>query len=208
MNPGNQNSEDLPLKSLTPRDWAEKALAEPLALLNDHAWLEKKAAANALELLTRWPGSEPPLSWVNVLTGIAKDEAVHLAQVTRILGRRGGQLSRTHSNPYANALRDLVRLGKGNLEILDRLLISALIELRSCERFRVLGQTARGQDNELASLYQTLWTSEMGHYHVFLKLADAIITPAEVTERWSYMLTAEAEVMAVQTAGPRMHSGM
>lgn len=200
--------EELPLMSFTPAAWAEQALQNPLELLNDHAWLERKAAANALELLTRWPGKNPPKAWVNVLTGIAKDEAIHLAQVTRIMARRGGQLSRSHTNPYANALRLLVRRGLGNLEILDRLLISALIELRSCERFRALGQTAQTTDKELASLYQTLWTSEMGHYHVFLKLAEAIVEPTVVAERWSFMLAAEADILASQTIGPRMHSGM
>lgn len=209
MNAENATAEELPLRTFTPLEWADKALEEPLALLNDHAWLEKKAAANALELLNRWPaGRETPTLWVKVLTGIAKDEAVHLAQVTTIMARRGGRLSRTHSNPYANQLRTLVRLGKGDLEILDRLLVSALIELRSCERFRALGTAAQATDKELAGLYQTLWTSEMGHYHVFLKLAGSVATPETVDERWAMMLDAESEILASQPAGPRMHSGM
>ncbi|MFM7316036.1 MAG: tRNA isopentenyl-2-thiomethyl-A-37 hydroxylase MiaE [bacterium] len=202
--------EELPLVSFTPGQWARQALAEPLCLLNDHAWLEKKAAANALELLNRWPGKEPPEAWVSVLTGIAKDETIHLAQVTRILARRGGQLSRTHANSYANRLRLLVRKGQGTLELLDRLLVSALIELRSCERFRVLADTATDVDHELASLYKTLWTSEMGHYHVFLKLASGVLRnkPETVDERWQWMLQREAEILAAEPPGPRMHSGM
>jgi tRNA-(ms[2]io[6]A)-hydroxylase len=209
MNVEESQEEALPLKSFTPDSWARLALAEPLTLLNDHAWLEKKAAANALELLNRWPGKEAPEAWVSVLTGIAKDETIHLAQVTRILARRGGQLSRTHSNSYANRLRLLVRKGQGTLELLDRLLVSALIELRSCERFHVLAMAATDVDHELASLYKTLWTSEMGHYHVFLKLASGVLKkkPEVVEERWQQMLTDEAKILLSEPSGPRMHSG-
>lgn len=199
---------DIPLKSLTPTIWAVEALKDPLALLNDHAWLEKKAAANALELISRWPPPKPPKNWVNVLAGVARDEAIHLSQVVRILGRRGGYLTRSHTNGYANGLRGLVRQGRGSLELLDRLLISALIELRSCERFAVLGEAAEKCDAELAKLYRTLWTSELGHYHVFLKLAGGVVKPEQVAERWEFMLVREAEILALQPPGPRMHSGV
>jgi len=199
---------EIPLKSFTPPSWAVEALKDPLALLNDHAWLEKKAAANALEMISRWPPPKPPKNWVNVLAGVARDEAIHLSQVVRILGRRGGNLTRSHSNTYANGLRGLVRQGRGSLEILDRLLISALIELRSCERFSVLAEAAETCDPELAKLYRTLWTSELGHYHVFLKLAGGVVKPEQVSERWEFMLVREAEILASQPTGPRMHSGI
>ena len=71
------------------------------------------------------------------MASVARDEAAHLAQVTRLLIRRGGRLDRFHKNPYANSLRELVRKGEP-AEILDRLLVAALIEVRSCERFGVL----------------------------------------------------------------------
>lgn len=205
---GEPSRESLPLQSFTPPEWAAEALRHPLELLNDHAWLEKKAAANALELLNRWPVPAPPKNWVNVLAGVAKDEAIHLSQVARILSRRGGQLSRSHSNEYANQLRDLVRRGRGPLELVDRLLVSALIELRSCERFAVLGEVAAAVDPELSKLYRTLWTSEMGHYHVFLKLASGVQKQAQVEERWLFMLNREAEILAAQAPGPKMHSGL
>src|SRR5262245_21341467 len=126
-------STELPLLSQTPDRWGAEVMKRPLALLNDHAYLEKKAASNALELLNRWPEPSCPSQWPGVLAAIAGDEAAHLASVVRILTRRGGKLERTHRNPYANALRDLVRKGSGNQELLDRLLVSALIEARSCE---------------------------------------------------------------------------
>ena len=80
----------IPLASRTPDTWAASVLEEPLALLNDHAYLEKKAASNALELLNRWPEPGCPEDWVRTLAAIASDEAAHLSSVVRLLARRGG----------------------------------------------------------------------------------------------------------------------
>src|SRR5437016_323667 len=90
----------LPLLSHTSVGWAEAALREPLALLNDHAYLEKKAAANALELLNRWPEPRCPRPWVPTLATIARDEVAHLQMVCRLLQRRGGRLEKMHKNNY------------------------------------------------------------------------------------------------------------
>src|SRR3712207_1667902 len=102
------SSLELPLHSRTPLLWGRDALAHPIELLIDHAFLEKKAANNAMELMTRWPGDWHP-EWVEIMTNVARDEAVHLAQVSKLLIRRGGRLTRMHKNTYANALRQLVR---------------------------------------------------------------------------------------------------
>jgi tRNA 2-(methylsulfanyl)-N6-isopentenyladenosine37 hydroxylase len=195
--------ETLPLHSRTPSAWGRAALADPVALLQDHAFLEKKAAANALELMTRWPGEWTP-GWVETMTGVARDEASHLAQAVRILARRGGRMERGHRCAYAKALRLLVRKG-GTEETLDRLLVSALIEARSCERFAVLAEAA--EDAELAAFYKALFSSEMGHYKVFLKLANKVAAKAIVEARWQRMLAEEARILAEQTPGPRIHSG-
>src|SRR5437764_8839225 len=104
---------DLPLRYKTPASWAQDVLRQPLELLNDHAHLEKKAAANALELLNRWPEPRPPENWVAAMTAVARDEVEHLAVVCRLLARRGGRLTKQHSNPYAADLRRLVRQGTG-----------------------------------------------------------------------------------------------
>src|SRR6201996_6026966 len=130
--PGN-----LPLRYQTPESWATAALSRPLELLNDHAHLEKKAATNALELLNRWPEPNPPENWVAAMTAIARDEVEHLATVSRLLARRGGRLPKPHATPYASELHKLVRKGRGSEELVDRLMISALIEARSCERFKL-----------------------------------------------------------------------
>jgi tRNA 2-(methylsulfanyl)-N6-isopentenyladenosine37 hydroxylase len=195
----------LPLKSATPDSWAAGVLREPLALLNDHAHLEKKAAGNALEMLGRWPQRDPPPQWSAAMTAIARDEVEHLAAVVKLLHRRGGRLTKNHSNPYAAKLRKLVRAG-GPGELVDRLLVSALIELRSCERFEVLSRHA--DDAQLARLYRGLWASERGHYLTFLDLARQVQPEREVHRRWPEMLDAEAAILADQPPGPRMHSGI
>jgi tRNA-(ms[2]io[6]A)-hydroxylase len=201
--------ETLPLHSRTPLEWGRAALADPIALLRDHAYLEKKAAANALELMTRWPGEWTP-GWVETMAGVARDEASHLAQAVRILARRGGRMERGHRCAYAKALRLLVRKG-GTEETLDRLLVSALIEARSCERFAVLAEAAVDDaelaDAELAAFYKALFSSEMGHYKVFLKLAAKVAAKEIVDARWQKLLAAEARIISEQTPGPRIHSG-
>jgi tRNA-(ms[2]io[6]A)-hydroxylase len=180
-------------------------LARPLELLNDHAHLEKKAAANALELLNRWPEPRPPENWVTAMAAVARDEVEHLATVCRLLARRGGKLTKQHSNAYASALRALVRQGAGKDELVDRLMVSALIEARSCERFKLLGE-ACDNDAELRKLYRDLWASEHGHYRTFIQLAEEIEPARKVTQRWDAMLDAEAKIIETQPPGARMHS--
>ena len=197
---------DLPLRYQTPPQWAAAALGQPLELLNDHAHLEKKAAANALELLNRWPEPSPPENWVAAMTAVARDEVEHLAVVCRILARRGGRLTKSHANPYASELHKLVRKGLGPGELVDRLMISALIEARSCERFKLLGEACEN-DAELRKLYRGLWASEHGHYRTFLQLAEQIEPEGRVSKRWDEVLDAEAKIIESQVPGPRMHSG-
>ncbi len=194
----------LPLLSRTPLEWGAQALADPIALLIDHAFLEMKAAQNAMEMMTRWPNDWTP-GWVETMTSVARDETAHLSQVSRLLIRRGGRLERGHKSTYASALRALVRSGR-NGETLDRLCVSALIEARSCERFAVLAATT--QDAELAKFYQALFASEMGHYKVFLKLAYKMASKYDVDVRWEQMRQAEARIIAEQPPGCRIHSGI
>ncbi len=202
---------ELPLLYETSPDWAVSALQEPLALLNDHAHLEKKAASNALELLTQWPDPTPPEYWVEKMTAVARDEVEHLAVVTRLLARRGGRLTKHHKNAYANELRDHVRRGLGPREIVDRLMVSALIEARSCERFALLAEHCT--DRELAKLYKGLWASEKGHFLSFLELARQVLerdtqdAAERVERRWQEWLRIEARAIQAQPPGPRMHAG-
>ena len=96
-----------------------------------------------------YPDPTPPENWVAAMTAIARDEVEHLAVVCRLLAHRGARLTRQHSNPYASALRQLVAKGAGPAELVDRLMVSALIEARSCERFKLLADVC--EDAELAS---------------------------------------------------------
>ena len=220
--PCRDDLDDLPLRHRTPAAWVAQVMAAPLALLNDHAHLEKKAAGNALELLNRWPGQQDAgpderdftTRWVQTMTAVAKDEADHLGIVLRLLVKRGGRFTKGHRNPYAAALRQLVRAGRGPQETLDRLLISALIEARSCERFQALCD--HGSDRELVRLYRALSASERGHYAVFVNLArelpaqlpTAAAKLGDVEARWDFMLDAEAKIIALQPAYAGMHSGV
>ena len=204
MTPASVDS--LPLRSRTPLQWGHSALADPVALLNDHAFLEMKAAQNAMDLMTRWPHTWVP-GWVEALTSVARDEAAHLAQVTRVLIKRGGRLVRSHKAAYPRDLRARVRNG-GSDELLDRLCVSALIEARSCERFAVLAAAAADREPDLAKFYHALFASEMGHYKIFLKLANKIAAPDVVASNWSQWLDTEAEILAAQKPGSLIHSGL
>ena len=204
-----------PLRCSTPPDWVGIVLAEPLAFLNDHAHLERKAASNALELLGRWPypvdaaGRDAQAGadrWSRLLAAIARDEVRHLTQVLRLLTARGGHFERHHLNPYAAALRARVRKGQGLRETLDRLLVGALIEARSGERFGLLAEHA--QDAELARFYGSLVASEQGHYRAFLDLARLLPRVAgEVETRWAWWLELEAQTIRALPATPTMHGG-
>jgi len=194
----------MPLRYRTPDAWARSVLKKPIELLSDHAYLERKAASNVLELFNRWPEPGTAEGWSSVLAGIARDEAQHLQLVMRILERRGGNLQRLHKNGYANDLRSLVRVGRGKEELLDRCLVSALIEVRSYERFEILGRLARERD--LKHLYQGLTASEAGHYRVFVRLGQRVLAQ-QFAARWEEMLDVEARIIQAQPAGPRIHSG-
>lgn len=196
----------LPLHWFTPAEWAEQVLREPMALLNDHSWLEKKAASNALEMIHRWPEPNPPENWVAAMTAIARDEVEHLGLVAKLISRRGGRLNKSHANPYATGLRDLVRWSRGPEELMDRLMVSALIEARSCERFYLLGEYCT--DRELAKVYRSLYASEAGHYETFIDLARQLTDAGDADKRWEHMLKEEAKIIRKQTPGPRMHSGV
>lgn len=142
--------------------------------------------------------------WSTTLSSIARDETMHLNQVLRILQERGGKLERLHRSSYASDLRALVRNGSGPLEVADLLMVSALIEARSCERFGILARTTT--DKQLASFYEGLWAAEQGHYRTFLQLAEEVVTEEERNLRWEHMCQTEALIIQNQPLGPGLHS--
>ncbi|MCB0354554.1 MAG: hypothetical protein KDD64_13555 [Bdellovibrionales bacterium] len=194
----------LPLRVFTPPTWAESALTDREFLLIDHAHLERKAAQNALSLLHRWPEHLAPETWVRNLSEIARDESSHLRLVLRLLNKADISFERHHRNDYAQGLREHIRFGEADRELLDRLIVSALIEARSCERFHLLA--AALPDDELGKLYRGLWSSEKDHYLQFLELSQLVVGAQEVAARWDLFLNFEAQVIQRQPAGPRIHS--
>jgi len=196
----------------TSERWVDIALANLDAVLVDHAHCEMKAATNALSLAVR--ASETP-GVVAELVTLAEEELVHFRRVLSELELRGVALGPPPPDGYAVELRKTVRahrdLGhplRASQQIdalIDRLLVAALIEARSCERFSLLAQAC--EDRELAKLYQGLWASEHGHYRTFIQLAEQIRPPKVVAKRWEEMLDAEAEIIRGQAPGARMHSG-
>jgi len=195
----------LPLRSATPASWAQYVLGDPRALLSDQVYLEKKAANNALEFLNLWPGPQSPPHWLSSVASLARDETLHMQAVLKLLAKKGGELEHVHKNPYAYDLRGLVRKGLGQRDLADRLLVSALIEARSCERFICLSENA--EDAELSKFYKGLVASENGHYKMFVDMAKKVLKPKEVESRWDKLLDEEAVIIDKQPVGYKIHSG-
>jgi tRNA-(ms[2]io[6]A)-hydroxylase len=198
-------SSALPLISLTPPAWAKAVLQNVNALLSDQVYLEKKAANNALEFLNLWPGPQAPTHWLASVASVARDETIHMQAVLKLLEKRGGVLERAHKNPYAYDLRKLIRKGQGKDDLTDRLIVSALVEARSCERFIRLSEESK--DVELAKFYRSLVASENGHYKMFLDMAKKVSPTKEVNARWEKLLVEEAKIIEAQPFDFKIHSG-
>jgi len=194
--------EPLPLALPTPREWAARALERPVALLHDHAHLERKAAVSALYLVAHWPVRE---GIVERMSAVAREELEHLERVHRILRRRGARLGHEHHNEYVRGLQDVVRKGTDR-HLLDRLLVAGLIEARSCERFERLSEAAGG--GELGELYASLTASERGHYKVFLNFARREYGAAEADARFAELVALDAELLERLPFAHAMHSGL
>jgi tRNA-(ms[2]io[6]A)-hydroxylase len=192
--------------SRTPDAWAELATRDVIALLSDHAHCELKAGANAMTMLKRNP-NRPGLALR--LAPLIKEECDHLHRVLRELDARGSVLGQDAANPWAAGLhahaRALppVRLEHGGF--LDVLMISALVEMRSHERFERLAEYERLRD--LWPFYRSLCEAEERHGVLFLDVAREIFPEEVVAERWRSLATEEAALMERLAPGPRVHSG-
>src|SRR5437762_4697254 len=158
----------------TPRAWVQLAIDRFDEVLVDHAHCEKKAAAQALSMLAAFP-SAPGLP--RAMARLAREEAGHLGQVLALLEKRGLVLGRDPGDPYAQGLQACVRQ-PARERLLDRLLVSALIEKRSEERLRLLSEHL--PDLELRAFYSRLAESERGHRELFLRLARRNSTSVEL----------------------------
>jgi len=192
----------LGLKLPTDPRWvnlAEKTLEE---ILTDHAYCEQKAATSCITLIQSFPDKQ---ELVSALAPIVTEEWGHFRLVLNELNKRGLQLGRQRKDEYVNALLAFEKKGGSRDErLLERLLACALIEARSCERFRLLSLYI--SDDSLKEFYHGFMVSEAGHYRMFIDLANSYADPANVKTRWQEYLEHEAEIMTLLSLrGDRMH---
>lgn len=181
----------LGLKLLTDPRWANIAESNLEEILTDHAWCEQKAASNAITLITQNPEFE---DLVHELTAIAIEEMEHFKMVIEIIKERGYTLGRERKDDYVGQLMKFAKKdGSRNMAFIDRLLFAAMIEARSCERFRVLSKNIEDQD--LAKFYHDLMVSEANHYTTFLNFARKYSTDVDVDKRWKEWLDFEGELI-------------
>ena len=181
----------LGLKLLTDPRWANIAESNLEEILTDHAWCEQKAATNAITLIAN---NSEHMELVEQLTVIALEELQHFQMVVEIIKKRGYTLGRERKDDYVGRLVKFSRRdGSRNTAFIDRLLFAAMIEARSCERFRVLSQNIK--DPELAQFYHELMVSEAGHYTVFLNFARKYAIDVDVEKRWKEWLEFEGALI-------------
>ncbi|EHQ42930.1 MULTISPECIES: tRNA-(ms[2]io[6]A)-hydroxylase [Myroides] len=189
----------LGLKLLTDPRWANIAESNLEEILTDHCWCEQKAATNAITLITYNSEHE---DLVTELTAIAIEEMEHFKMVHEIIKERGYTLGRERKDDYVNQLVKFCKKdGSRNDAFIDRLLFAAMIEARSCERFRVLSQNIK--DEELATFYYDLMVSEANHYTTFLKFARKYTERVDVDQRWKEWLEFEGNL--IQSYGTKEH---
>lgn len=191
----------LGLKLPTDPRWvniAEKNLEE---ILTDHAFCEQKAASTAISLIVQYP-EYPEL--VSEMAALAREEMSHFEMVHKHITKRGLNLGRDRKDEYVAALQNFFpKTGDRKLRLVHKLLIAALIEARSCERFKLLSENIA--DEELAKFYRNLMASEAGHYTLFIKLARKYYDTKVVDELWQSLLTYEAEVNSNLGKTERIH---
>ncbi|MCX7547589.1 tRNA-(ms[2]io[6]A)-hydroxylase [Xanthomarina sp. F1114] len=181
----------LGLKLATDPRWVNIAEANLEEILTDHAWCEQKAATNAITIITL--NSEYP-DLVTELLALAKEELEHFEMVHDIIKQRGYTLGRERKDSYVNELYKFMNKGGSRVQaMVDRLLFSAMIEARSCERFKLLSQNIK--DPELAKFYHELMISEAGHYTLFIGFARKYGKEVDVDKRWKELIDFEAEVI-------------
>lgn len=188
------------LKAATPPTWLEACRGDVAALLADHAHCEHKAAASALSLLAKHP-DDPALS--EAMVALAHEELEHYQAMAQVVRARGERLGHADKDPYVQALLPLARRHGAAEALVDRLLISSLIEARSAERFFIL---AEGLDEpELRAMYADFAKTESRHHSTFLDLAFGFSPREAVKARFEELAAAEAEIMLARPPEPRMH---
>lgn len=181
----------LGLQLTTDPRWVNIVESNIEEILTDHAWCEQKAASNAIYIIINNSEKE---DLVTEMTRIALEEMEHFQMVHNIIKARGLQLGRERKDDYVNELVKFAKKdGSRNDALVERLLFAAMIEARSCERFRVLSQNIK--DPELAQFYHDLMVSEASHYTTFLKFAKQFTEKVDVDKRWKEWIAYEGSII-------------
>ncbi|MFW6057273.1 MAG: tRNA-(ms[2]io[6]A)-hydroxylase [Persicimonas sp.] len=182
------------LREDTPDEWAVYVADHLDKFLIDHAAAERKASANAMHFVVRYPDKA---DIVDAMVEVAREELEHFHQVFHLMQERGVELAADEKDPYINAL---LKKGhkQGQKRLLDRLLLGSIIEYRGCERFAMLARelATRPDEADLADFYKELAASEAKHRGDFYELALEYFPEEEVQERLDYWLDLEAEIVA------------
>lgn len=192
----------LGLKLPTDPRWVDLAQISLGDILTDHAYCEQKAAANCMSLIQGYPDY---IEMVRALAPIVTEEWGHFRLVLAELDKRNLILGKQRRDEYVNALREFqTKGGDRNLQFIDKLIICALIEARSCERFRMLSLNI--SEKPLRDFYHKFMVSEAGHYRLFLDLAHLYSSEEYANIRWQQCLTFEAEIIRnLEVRGDRIH---
>lgn len=181
----------LHLKLETDPRWVTIVESNLEEILTDHAWCEQKAATNAITIITLNSENE---ELVTELIKLAQEELEHFEMVHNIIKERGYTLGRERKDHYVNQLFKFTQKGGSRQQaMVDRLLFSAMIEARSCERFKLLSE--RIKDKELSKFYRELMISEAGHYTTFLGFARQYGEGIDVEKRWKELVEFEGELI-------------
>lgn len=191
----------LGLQFETETSWADIAKDNLQQILTDHAFLEQKAASNAVSIIINY-SEETEL--VKEMSNIAIEEMQHFKMVHLLMVKRGMVLGREQKNDYAIKLQKFFNKTKNRTNALvQRLLVAALIEARSCERFKIFSENM--EDEELCKFYNNLMISEAGHYTTFLKFARKYQDKDIVDKKWNDLLAFEAELMRERGNVAKIH---
>jgi len=192
----------LGLKLVTDPRWVDLASISIEAILTDHAWCEQKAATSCITLISKYNQKE---KLVNELAPIVTEEWGHFRMILTEMHKRNLQLGPQRKDVYVNKLLEFQKKGGSPDErFLDHLLTMALIEARSCERFKRLSEGL--EDEYLRKFYRKFMESEAGHYTLFINLADTYLPKEQVRKRWKEWIAYETELMqSMQVRGDRIH---
>lgn len=182
--------------------WVNLAALELEEILTDHAYCEQKAATTCISLIQRYPDRE---EMVKELSPIVTEEWGHFRQVLAELQKRNLKLGKQRKDVYVNKLLEFQKKD-GSVEdrFLDRLLTMALIEARSCERFKRLSEGLN--DAYMRNFYRRFMESEAGHYTLFINLAELYLPKEKVRKRWAEWLEYEREIInSTEVRGDRIH---